>query len=557
MNIDINNLGYRWKGVYSPYLSYLNNDVVYKDGGAYVMRNGVPTPFALGQQDAVLAGHVLTGGVSVGGLANMVLHSNGASGMEFRFMGGRNGTIATALMSTERASCSGYGVTNYYMGSIMSDGSVRMLGLRQYGQTGTGVYGGDPAWNYTFPSTVAFPPGTPRITQVISAFNDTYYLDASGVVWHSGSNQGDTMSGRNTTSYIPVPQKINGFGDLGSNTIVKKIYIGRCYHGYPSIWLLDNQGRVYSWGYNQYGQLGNGNSTNQNVPKLVPMSVTTPIKDIYVTGGIYAASFLIGTNGILYAAGETNSSLLTSNASTHQPVMPWGWNKTVKKIFSCETPGTWEGAGTYRRYGAVLDNGELWMWGDQGGYVGDGFGIGYGPASFQGNTIFPIKCLDGVKDAQAVAAGYHMSLALMNDGTVKWTGYNGQYIGGSSGISRTTWETLGASYLTNVTKLRLYGYSTYQTAVALRSDGKVVVWGFGGSGQVGNGNNLTPNAPNSFLLLDKTVVDFSVSGYFGAGSGALYCLTSDGQVMVNGYGAHSMDGDDDQESRFAPSPVIF
>ena len=107
MNIDINNLGYRWKGVYSPYLSYLNNDVVYKDGGAYVMRNGVATPFALGQQDAVLAGHVLTGGVSVGGLANMVLHSNGASGMEFRFMGGRNGTIATALMSTERASCSG------------------------------------------------------------------------------------------------------------------------------------------------------------------------------------------------------------------------------------------------------------------------------------------------------------------------------------------------------------------------------------------------------------------------------------------------------------------
>jgi alpha-tubulin suppressor-like RCC1 family protein len=365
------------------------------------------------------------------------------------------------------------------------------------------------------------------------------------------------MSGRNTTSYIPVPQKINGFGDLGSNTIIKKIYIGRCYHGYPSVWLLDNQGRVYSWGYNQYGQLGTGNSTNQNVPKLVPMSVTAPIKDIYVTGGIYAASFLIGTNGILYAAGETNSSVLTSNASTHQPVMPWGWNKTVKKIFSCETPGTWEGAGTYRRYGAVLDNGELWMWGDQGGYVGDGFGIGYGPASFQGNTIFPIKCLDDVKDAQAVAAGYHMSLALMNDGTVKWTGYNGQYIGGSSGISRTTWETLGASYLTNVTKLRLYGYSTYQTAVALRSDGKVVVWGFGGSGQVGNGNNLTPNAPNSFLLLDKTVVDFSVSGYFGAGSGALYCLTSDGQVMVNGYGAHSMDGDDDQESRFAPSPVIF
>lgn len=100
MNMAIESLGYRWKGIYSPYLAYQERDVVFKDGGAYVIRGGTPQPFALGQQDAVLKGHLLTGGVSVGGNAGMVLHSNGAAGMEFRFMQERNGTVALRLMDT-------------------------------------------------------------------------------------------------------------------------------------------------------------------------------------------------------------------------------------------------------------------------------------------------------------------------------------------------------------------------------------------------------------------------------------------------------------------------
>ena len=72
MNLDISALGYRWCGIYSPYLSYRDGDVVLKDGGAWVIRHGQPQPFALGQQDAILKGHLLTGGLSVGGIGSMV-----------------------------------------------------------------------------------------------------------------------------------------------------------------------------------------------------------------------------------------------------------------------------------------------------------------------------------------------------------------------------------------------------------------------------------------------------------------------------------------------------
>ena len=554
MNIDIAKLGYRWKGVYSQYLAYSDNDVVYQTGGAYVIKNGLPVAFGLGQQMATSAGQVLTGDVAVSGVPDTALHSNGANSMEFRFMGGRNGVIATALMTTDRMECSGNQLSNNYMSAIMSDGSVRVWGLRSNGQTGTGLYSTE---NYTFPTRVAFPPGTPRIKQVVSNWNDTYFLDVNGAVWHCGANRGDYMSGRNTSGATGIPTKINGFGDLGATTVITKIFQSNGYGSSPSMFLLDNLGRVYCWGYNGYGNLGNGTTNNILLPYLIPFTATTPIKDIYATGR-YSASFLITTAGIMYTAGETNTSLYAGVNREFRPVMPWGFNKTVKQVFGCETYYIVDGEGNtapIRRYGAVLDNGEMWCWGDAGGSYNDGFGISYTTAVYQTNPIYPIKVLDGVAFGQA-NAGWNTMMALMNDGTVKWTGYNGQGIGGAL-ANRQTWVTIGDTFLTNVTKLRMYGHGSYSTAVALRSDGKVVVWGYGGNGHVGDGYNTSTNYPNKFLLIDKTVVDFEAGTNFGAGGGSLYCLTSDGQVMTHGLGSYGTGGDDDSESRFAPAPIIF
>lgn len=557
MNIDIAKLGYRWKGIYSQFLAYAENDVVYQNGGAYVIKNGLPVAFGLGQQMATSAGQVLTGNVAVKGVPDTALHSNGSGSTEFRFMGGRNGVIATALMTTDRMECSGYQLSNNYMSSIMSDGSVRVWGLKSNGQTGTGVYSTE---NYTFPTRVAFPPGTPRIKQVVSNWNDTYFLDVNGAVWHCGANRGDYMSGRNTSGATGIPTKINGFGDLGANTVITKIFQSNGYGSSPSMFLLDNLGRVYCWGYNGYGNLGNGTLNNILVPYLIPFTATTPVKNVFATGR-YAASFLITTTGILYTAGETNASLYTGTNREFRPVMPWGFNKTVKQIFGCETYGSaTDGEGNaynpaVRRYGAVLDNGEMWCWGDAGYNINDGFGISYTTAAYQTNAIYPIKVLDGVAFGQA-NVGWNTMLALMNDGTVKWTGYNGQGIGGAL-ASRQTWITIGDTFLAGITKLRMYGHGSYSTAVALRNDGKVVVWGYGGNGHAGDGYNTSTNYPNKFLLIDKTVVDFEAGTNFGAGGGSLYCLTSDGQVMTHGLGSYGMGGDDDSEARFAPAPIIF
>ncbi len=555
MNLDISALGYRWCGIYSPYLTYRDGDVVFKDGGACAIRHGRPQPFALGQQDAILKGHLLTGGVSVGGIGNMVLHSNGADGVEFRFMADRNGTIATALMNTDRAAAD-YHSSNFFMAAVMNDGSVRAWGRAIYGQQGTGNTGDI---GRTFPARVAFPPGTPRIVSVTSMWDDTFFIDAEGGLWHAGGNSG---YGSPTASANPVPRRVNGVGQLPANAVVKQMITGHDWYGYRMLACLDALGRVYVWGNNQQGSMGLGHTSVVTMPTLVPFTADTQIKAVFLSGGTYAASYLVDTSGRLWVAGESGSTGFGSDQYTHRLFMPWGTEKRVKKVFCSESDAHWAtGSQYYRTFGVLLEDGSLYRWGDDSGQTSGIWGTGYTGSIWTGHPLFPYKVLDGVADAYAISGGYGRTLALMQDGTVRHTGNNNYQIGGGS--DRTTWATIGGDFLTQVTKLRMYGSSYGSSAMALRADGKAVGWGMGGAGQCGNGYADSGNLPNRFVLIDRPIVDFSRSGTMGCGdggeyhNGAYHFLTADGQVMSTGHGQYGQTGDDDSDHRFAPSPILF
>ncbi|HQS00756.1 hypothetical protein [Polaromonas sp.] len=558
MNLDISALGYRWRGLYSPYLGYRDGDVVFKEGGAWVIRHGQPQPFALGQQDATLKGHLLTGGVSVGGIGSMVLHANGANGVdgvEFRFMADRNGTVATALMNTDRAAAD-YHSANFFMAALMNDGSVRAWGRALTGQQGTGNTGDI---SRTFPARVAFPPGTPRITSITCMWDETFFIDASGGLWHAGAN---SDGGSPTATANPVPRRVNGAGQLPAAAVVKRVFTGHDWYGYRMFACLDDAGRVYVWGNNRYGSLGLGHSTTVTTPTLVPFTLDTPIREVFLSGGFHAASYLADTQGKLWVAGEANACGFGSDQSVHRLLMPWGSDKRVKKVFCSESDGHWvAGAQYYRAYGLVLEDGSLYRWGHDSGQVGGSWGTGFTGDIWTGHALFPYKVLDGVTDAYAISGGYGRTLALMQDGTVRHTGYNGYSIGGGS--DRTAWATIGGDFLTQVTKLRVYGSSYGSSAMALRSDGKAVGWGMGATGQCGHGYADTSNAPSRFVLIDRPIVDFSRSGAMGCGeggeyhNGAYHFLTVDGQVMSTGNGSHAQTGDDDHDHRFAPSPILF
>lgn len=552
MNLNIDALGYRWKGIYSPYLAYRDGDVVFKDGGAWVIRGGTPQPFALGQQDAILKGHLLTGGVSVGGNFGMVLHANATGSLEFRFMAERNGTIATRLVDTRNggaySSSSAYG-----MSALMNSGDVRAWGDATGGRLGLG----SGAFSRSKPGRVAFAPGMPRIVYAKSQWGETYYLDAEGALWHAGENA-ENASGTNSAN--PIPRKLNGLGDLGASTRVVKVFTGYDWYGYRHQGCIDSHGVVYMWGLNNYGCCGWGSSGGSLYPRVVPISLLYPMRDAFVSGGNYTATYLIDVHGRLWTAGQGGSSGQNADQNFHVLFMPWGEDKPVKAVRASETDAHWlDGNQYYRRFAVVLENGALYMWGDDSGQTGGGWGTGFTGDIWPSHALFPYKCLDGVVDAYTISGGYSRSLALMQDGTVKASGHGGYGINGKT-TDTTTWQTIGAGYLEGVTKLRHYGSKYGSSAMALRADGKAVGWGAGANGAIGNGQGASSNLPNSFVCLDRPIVDFESSGYVAEADDvrlAHHFLTADGRVYSTGHGGNFMNGDPLGNHRLTPSQIIF
>lgn len=551
MNIDINQIGYRWKGLYSEYLSYSENDVVYKAGGAYVIRNGAPQPFALGQQDATLKGHLLTGGVSAGGFGNMVLHSNGASGVEFRFQDTRNGTLATGLMDNRTGRLGQYLASSYYMIAIMNDGSARSWGSQGNGRAGAGSYD----IGRTFPTRVAFPPGTPPVIAIQNNWAHSYFITADGMLWTSGI--GDSYLGGTNQNNVPIPQKINGYGDLGSTTKVVKV---RCAYGdnaSPQTMILDEQGRVYVLGQNPYGSLGI--SGVSNVPRLLPFTADVPIKEMVMQGSQYGASHLISEDGDLYVAGhQSTSGWGYSDLPTHRLWMPWGQDKKVKQCMMSETDAHWvAGYNAYRTQGVVLENGDLYVWGDQGGQYGCGWGINYTSDIWPGNQYHPRKVLDGVKEYAAVQGGYPKLLALRDDGTVWGTGDSNYSVISSA---RQTWAQEGPGIITNATRLTMNGSQYSATAGVLQSDGTVIMWGHDDTGGFGTGDAVSrPSTAASPARVPGRVVDFQWVGYFAVSQPyfTTIFLTETGQVYASGSGYYAVNGDDDNENCYAPRQIQF
>ena len=124
--------------------------------------------------------------------------------------------------------------------------------------------------------------------QVETAGSHTIMLKTDGTVWCYGIGKfGELGNGKETTSDEPV-QAV-----FPNGTIITKIAAGENH----SI-ALDNKGNVWTWGRNNYYQLGNINDNNVLVPTQV--NGISNIKDI--EAGTYT-SFAIGEAGEVYSWG--------------------------------------------------------------------------------------------------------------------------------------------------------------------------------------------------------------------------------------------------------------
>lgn len=227
---------------------------------------------------------------------------------------------------------------------------------------------------------------------------NSLWLMNNGEVYSTGYNATGQLGIGNTTEwYHPVRVSNNDLTDWRGNDIpksfnqtkmIKVTMSGPGYwnNGYNSCWSLGDDGTVWAWGRNNYGQLGLGPEsgttngfgqaqTDQNRPRRMPQSYFDhkKIVDIMAAGGNFGYCFAVDEDEYLWAWGISlrgGLGLADAHADTgigygrtwtpQRISIDWRRHGGIKKLMT-----TSDTSGNYDRTYILDGNGFLWFAGQQ------------------------------------------------------------------------------------------------------------------------------------------------------------------------------------------------
>jgi len=292
---------------------------------------------------------------------------------------------------------------------------------------------------------------------------------------------------------------------------------------YHSLILLDD-GTVMAFGHNSSGQLGDGSTTNRLTPVRVNLGGNKA--QAIAAGGLHSLVRL--DDGTVMAFGYNSNGQL-GDGSTTTRLTPVRVNLGSNKAQAIA-------AGALHSL-VLLDDGTVMAFGyNFSGQLGDGSTT---------NRLTPVRVNLGGNKAQAIAAGAHHSLVLLDDGTVMAFGYNAN---GQLGDGSTT---------NRLTPVRVnHGGNKAQAIAAgglhsliLLDDGTVMAFGCNSNGELGDGSTtdrLTPIRVN---------LGGNKAQRIAAGDHHSLILLDDGTVMAFGNNANGELGDGSTTNRLTPVRV--
>jgi hypothetical protein len=167
------------------------------------------------------------------------------------------------------------------------DGPVWAWGKNDFGQVGDGTN-----TNSNIPVLTSLPAGVTAKAIATGGFH-SQAIGSDNRLYAWGNNQaGELGNGTNTDTNRPVVVA------LPAGVTAKAIAAG----GFHSL-AIGSDNQLYAWGFNLYGQLGNGTNTDSNTPvlTLLPAGV---IPKVIAAGNIH--NLTIGNDNQLYAWGVTS-----------------------------------------------------------------------------------------------------------------------------------------------------------------------------------------------------------------------------------------------------------
>ena len=339
--------------------------------------------------------------------------------------------------------------------ALKADGSLWAWGDDEYGSLGDGN-----KQKCTVPEKIM-----DRGVKAIAAGNrHALALKTDGSVWAWGygysGEVGDGTSGYNNHYYTPTKIIAGGVVSIAV--------------GLEHSLAIKTDGSLWAWGWNLYGQLGDGTKINRLVPTKI------------ISSGVVAVS-----------AGERNTIAMKIDGSV------WGWGDNTygqlgdgttnqslapKQIIANGVTTIDSG---FSFCTAIKTDGSLWAWGKNDlGQLGDGTTT---------NRLAPKQIIaNGVTN---IAAGYSQSFYIKSDGSL-W-GWGSAYLGdGTSNISTTPKQIIA----TGVVCVSSGGAHN----LLLKTDGSLWSWGSNTYGQLGDGTLTTRLSPVMYTEITKILGQYAV-----------------------------------------------
>lgn len=337
------------------------------------------------------------------------------------------------------------------------------------------------------------------VTSISAGGSHVAMVKPDGTLWSWGDNDYGQL-GNGSTTHSTVQTQV------GDETSWKSVTAGDNH-----TIALKHDGTLWSFGANNYGGLGDGTTTNSSIPVAVGTAAgweTVELGDWH--------SIALKDNGSLWAWGANHSGQLGDGTTSHKSSPVQIGNET-----------DWESIASGRRHSvAVKSDGTLWGWGENSeGQLGDGTTVNkYTPTQLGTDT-----------DWQAISAGMRHTVAIKTDGTLwvwgqsadEWTYQTAPHLVGTD-----TWKSISAG-------------SRY--SIGIQTDGTVWAWGLNRRGQLGDGTAIDRITPVP-ISIDTDWKSVSAGGSF------TLLMKDDGALFVTGSNHRGQWGNGTEARKTSPTP---
>jgi RNA polymerase sigma factor (sigma-70 family) len=317
----------------------------------------------------------------------------------------------------------------------------------------------------------------------------------------------------------------NFFGQLGDGTKNSRAYpslvpgldgvIAVSVGGQHTV-ALKSDGTVWTWGGNSVGQLGDGTTTKMLYPAAV-----AGLAEVRTIAAGYWHTLALKADGGVWTWGNNHVGQL-GNGTTNNSPLP------VPVTLPDGTPLTGAialAAGDAHSV-AIRSDGSVWTWGDnQVGELGDGTTI------TRLNPV-PVRLADGLllSGINAIAAGSGYTVALKSDGTLWSWGLNQNgYLGDGTMINRPNPTPVKTAVDAPFVAIAASSHHT----VALKADSTVWAWGSNVSGALGDGTRVNAiTTPTPVRMTDGSALSNVTA--VAAGKSCTLALKTDGTLVAWG-----------------------